>query len=214
MPAQDNDILVWNAARQQWVRSQSLPGDGLPQHGLSDSAKHASSIGQDRMMAADADGLPADAGFSKNEVMRKHDVWVCAYRNTSNQSLPAATWTKVEWNGESFDVGDDFDSVTNYRFVAPETGYYWVLASILFIPATSWAADADVRVAIYKNGALAKYGVFKPRDAAGTSAHTGQIFGLLSLAANHYIEIYVRSSQPAYVGWGASSSYLDISRVP
>ena len=53
-----------------------------------------------------------------------------AYRNTTNQAISDDSWTKVQLNAESFDIGGEFDSTTNYRFTATTTGYYLVCGQI------------------------------------------------------------------------------------
>jgi hypothetical protein len=54
-----------------------------------------------------------------------------AFRNTSAQSVTAATWTKVQLNGETFDTATCFDSTTTYRFTPNVAGYYSLLANLL-----------------------------------------------------------------------------------
>ena len=46
-----------------------------------------------------------------------------AYR-TSSQSLSSGTWTKVQFNNESFDPTNNYDPTTNYRFTPNVAGYY------------------------------------------------------------------------------------------
>jgi hypothetical protein len=49
-----------------------------------------------------------------------------AYRNTSTQTLSSGTTTKLQFNGESFDTDNCFDSTTNYRFTPNKAGYYQI----------------------------------------------------------------------------------------
>lgn len=79
-----------------------------------------------------------------------------AFRNTSAQSVTAATWTKVQLNGETFDTASCFDSTTNYRFTPNVAGYYSLMANIL--GETQTATTQYTRAAIYKNGASAAEG--------------------------------------------------------
>jgi hypothetical protein len=91
----------------------------------------------------------APAGGSSGPAFR-------AFRNTSAQSVTAATWTKVQLNGETFDTASCFDSTTNYRFTPNVSGYYSLLATIL--GETQTATTQYTQVAIYKNGSLASRG--------------------------------------------------------
>jgi hypothetical protein len=79
-----------------------------------------------------------------------------AFRNTSTQSVTAATWTKVQLNGETFDTASCFDSTTNFRFTPDVSGYYSLLANLL--GEVQSATTQFVSVAIYKNGASAAQG--------------------------------------------------------
>jgi hypothetical protein len=79
-----------------------------------------------------------------------------AFRNTSAQSVTAATWTKVQLNGETFDTASCFDSTTNFRFTPDVSGYYSLLANLL--GEVQSATTQFVSVAIYKNGANAAQG--------------------------------------------------------
>jgi hypothetical protein len=79
-----------------------------------------------------------------------------AFRNTSAQSVTAATWTKVQLNGETFDTATCFDSTTTYRFTPNVAGYYSLLANLL--GEVQSATTQYTTVAIYKNGAVAAQG--------------------------------------------------------
>jgi len=72
-----------------------------------------------------------------------------AYRITSNQSFSANVWTKVQFNGESYDTASCFDSTTNYRFTPNKAGYYQFNVS----PNIQRSGSGLLYGAIYKNGA-------------------------------------------------------------
>jgi len=75
-----------------------------------------------------ASGVPswaAPAGGSSGPAFR-------ANRATSNQSLTQDVFTKVQFNAESFDTDNCFDSTTNYRFTPNKSGYYLFQSNILF----------------------------------------------------------------------------------
>jgi hypothetical protein len=74
-----------------------------------------------------------------------------AYRTTSNQSLTANTWSKLQFNAEDFDTASAFDSTTNYSFTPQVAGYYQINLGIQFL------GTSIVAVAIYKNGSF--YGI-------------------------------------------------------
>lgn len=49
---------------------------------------------------------------------------------TKGQKKKAQTWEKIELKGESFDPGNNFDSISNYDFTIPVSGYYFVAGAI------------------------------------------------------------------------------------
>jgi hypothetical protein len=69
------------------------------------------------------------------------------WRVTSNQSITANTYTKVQFNAEQYDTDNCFDSTTNYRFTPNKAGYYLCTASLLFQGTTGWLENQ-----IYFNG--------------------------------------------------------------
>jgi hypothetical protein len=71
-----------------------------------------------------------------------------AATRTVAQSIPTATWTKVQFNSETFDEGSFYDSATNYRWTPP-AGNYVVSVHCDWYPTYA----GNFYVAIYKNGA-------------------------------------------------------------
>lgn len=72
-----------------------------------------------------------------------------AYRGTSDQSLTSGSWTKIQYNTESFDTDNCFDPTTNYRFTPTKAGYYSInIAAQLYADSAYWA-----QLKLYKNGA-------------------------------------------------------------
>lgn len=125
-----------------------------------------------------------------------------AYRNTSTQSLSGAT--KIQFNGESYDVKGEFDSATNYRFTATTTGKYVVCATINI---TS-PASAPV-VSIYVNGAAVSIST-----AAGTtSGISHSIMGIHALTATDYIEIFVNAGASGTVVNGEDTTFVAIHKL-
>lgn len=53
--------------------------------------------------------------------------------DNGGQLIPNASWTKVQFDGMSYDEHGEFDISTNYNFTATEEGYYQVNARIDFL---------------------------------------------------------------------------------
>jgi hypothetical protein len=64
------------------------------------------------------------------------------------QSFSNATFTKVQFNVETFDTNSNYDPTTNYRFTPTVAGYYQINANISFAGSSVGASQC----AIYKNG--------------------------------------------------------------
>jgi hypothetical protein len=78
-----------------------------------------------------------------------------AYRATSAQSFTAGVWSKVQFNAESYDTANCYDSTTNYRFTPNVAGYYSVNLSVNYSIASAASTSG---LALYKNASAAKYG--------------------------------------------------------
>jgi hypothetical protein len=70
------------------------------------------------------------------------------YRATSNQSISKQVFTKVQFNAESWDTDNCFDSTTNYRFTPNKAGYYSLTARIGF----NQSPNNLVVIELHKNG--------------------------------------------------------------
>lgn len=105
------------------------------------------------------------------------------HRNTSVQTVAHNSSTKIEFNGEKYDVQNEFDSSSNYRFTAKEAGKYLIHGTI-YIPTT--VADKKYSILLYINGG----------DKGGQHTHTSNTNGtsvlfsrIESLSANDYVEL-------------------------
>lgn len=65
----------------------------------------------------------------------------------SNQSISAATFTKVQFGSELFDTDNCFDPTTNYRFTPTTAGYYQMTGTVEFSGQTG-----RTFFSLYRNG--------------------------------------------------------------
>ena len=72
-----------------------------------------------------------------------------AYRS-GNQSLSDATTTKIQFNAETYDTANAFDSSTNYRFTPQTAGKYFLIGSF-FVGGSSQDTE-EAQIYLYKNG--------------------------------------------------------------
>jgi len=74
-----------------------------------------------------------------------------AYLSATQENLVDTNWTKVTLNTVNYDLGTNFDKVTNNRFVPPVSGLYAIRGKVDF---TNIVADKSYGVAIYVKNAM------------------------------------------------------------
>ena len=117
----------------------------------------------------------------------------------SIQSITQATFTKIQLNGEQFDVGGYFDSTTNYRWTPLVAGKYLVCAG-----ATYNGLDDQARnlIAVYKNGSSYLSAITK---SSGVDDNTSTISCVLDMnGSTDYLELYTYHSSAAAKNLGSA----------
>ena len=101
--------------------------------------------------------------------------------STSTQTFSAGTWTKCQFNNESFDTANAFDSTTNYRFTPQVAGYYQINTIFQVTTGQNYAG-----LGIYKNGSVYKY--VQSRQDQGYSIWLSDIIYLNG--STDYLEVF------------------------
>jgi hypothetical protein len=115
---------------------------------------------------------------------------------SGGQTVSNATFTKVQFNNETFDTANAFDSTTNYRFQPLIAGYYQINGiSVFSIVATGISQNA-----IYKNGSAFQYG---PASTTSTGSIVSAVVYLNG--STDYLELW------AYQSSGISATLLTTS---
>ena len=116
---------------------------------------------------------------------------------TTAQSFSNNTFTKAQFNIETFDTNTNYDNATNYRFTPTVAGYYQINGNIAF----AGSALGFVQVAIYKNGALFLMGSATANNTSiGGQANAS---GVISFnGSTDYVEFY---------GWQNSGGALALN---
>jgi hypothetical protein len=115
-----------------------------------------------------------------------------AYRNTSQQSFSQSTFVKIQFNAETFDTANCFDSTTNYRFTPTTAGYYEINLNVSYSGTNSGSLK---ELAIYKNGAVSSL-VFSSAGS-GTPGATCTVNGsdlIYFNGSTDYVEGYIYDS--------------------
>jgi hypothetical protein len=89
-----------------------------------------------------------------------------AHKNGTNQTIANATFTKVSFGAEVFDIGSNFD-LPNAKWTPP-AGVVVLAAIIHCNPVNTAAGDLNT-IALYKNGAQYRFGQQMPIAIAGGS---------------------------------------------
>lgn len=107
------------------------------------------------------------------------------FKGTAGQSIPASTWTKCILDDEQYDTDSEFDSATNYRFVAANAGYYAVKGVCSL---NGLVAGKRITLGIRVNGSIVHDKTF----AVGTTGNVRTDISVdLYLAATNYVEMWV-----------------------
>lgn len=127
--------------------------------------------------------------------INRKQIEVVAFRATtsSTSSIPDATHTKLIMNVEEYDYGNNYDAVTNFRFVAPVNGVYH------FNGAFSPTSDSRTRIilSLYKNGSPASRGIDLLVNGTSIQTKSAVVSDDLYLDAGQYVELFV------YTGGGS-----------
>jgi hypothetical protein len=112
-----------------------------------------------------------------------------ARKDSTGQSIAAATATKVTFVTEEFDEGGVYDNSTNHRFTPAIPGVYLISASIAI---TNHPAGKFCQIRATKNGSLMEdFTQFFINPSSGDQDTTsGQMTFLETFDADDYMEIF------------------------
>jgi len=120
----------------------------------------------------------------------------CVYLS-GNQSITATTWTKINFNTETFDTANAFDSTTNYRFTPQVAGYYQINGCA----AVNGTTTTQTGVAIYKNGSVFQYCSILGSTISG-STYTNSVLLYLN-GSSDYVELFAYGNGTSVTVTGA-----------
>jgi len=141
--------------------------------------------GSNSLISSDGSGT-----FTINNSVLKNTPAFQATR-TTNQTMSANTWQKVNFDSEIYDTDNAYDNSTNYRFTIPsgKGGKYSVSARVRLNDNGSNRMNG-VQLAIYKNGS--EYAKMQnTRITEEWNFWSTQIAVVGSFSAGDYLEIYL-----------------------
>jgi hypothetical protein len=123
---------------------------------------------------------------------------------TSSQSIPTATWTKINFGNELFDTDNCFDSTTNMRFTPTVAGKYLLHGHVNYDGSNG---GSYILCAIYKNGSQIfsnSYGSNNPCTLANSSNSAQFSIIVDANGSTDYFEVYGQhnsgSTRSVFVG--------------
>ena len=134
-----------------------------------------------------------------------------AYRDISNQSLAAATDTKVQLNAKSYDFRNWFDISTNYRYTiiySQANGQYLISAAVNFSPPSA-ASQATIWIA--KNGVSVSK--VQGQIQSGSYNLTLTVTDVIQLSSGDYIELWARCESTTAINYGSDRTFMAIAKL-
>jgi hypothetical protein len=110
--------------------------------------------------------------------------------NSAAQSFAHNTNAKVQFNSEVFDTGNNYDPTTNYRYVVPSDGKYFISAQIRMNGGGNTLTLGLFQ--LYLNGSSKVSSYWNTND--GEAAMVNNISIILDLSANDYLEMYYQNN--------------------
>ena len=161
----------------------------------------AAMVGNDLISGKDAlTSSPADTDellISDAGVLKRIDVSLVGGANTpyfeaylnSNQSISNETYTKVQFNTETYDTASDYDNSTNYRYTPTTSGKYYVYTRVQCdsLAASNLKAAA---VEIRKNGSTYFKNFDSQADNQSQECNLGA-HGIITMnGSSDYLEVF------------------------
>jgi hypothetical protein len=142
----------------------------------------------------------------------QYRIAVSAFRNGA-QNIGAGAFNTVQFNDEVFDVGLNYDSVTNFRFTAPQDRPYWLNALVTITPQAGNFAAGDLCMLTFNLNAgiteVWRYsGVIGTADA---SPRALPLTKLLRLAGTNYIVVQAFCTTAFAVSSGPALSFFEVT---
>ena len=144
----------------------------------------------------------------------------CMFRATmdTTQSLPNNTYTIMEFDTESFDVGSNFDTST-YKFTAPAAGKYWFNAAMR--SSSTHGSDDDLTIyfgdtSAGTDAAYASESQFNQVSGPAyvTSSNTMNISCIMDMDASDTASVYAHTETgPWTIGNGSTVTFFEGYRI-
>ncbi|MCD6126076.1 MAG: hypothetical protein J7J19_03610 [Thaumarchaeota archaeon] len=105
------------------------------------------------------------------------------YRSSTTQTIANNTETKVAYNAKIYDVQNEYDAFTNYRYTAKKSGYYLAIAQIKWVNFSQYATST---IHLIKSGSRVSRSVVV---SSKTKSFSVSIADIIFLDENDYLEV-------------------------
>ena len=153
--------------------------------------------------------IAADAAIAISKLATREEGFCKVDCCTSSLQVPWTTETIIDFGHRTIDVGDEFDHVTNHRFVASRAGLYLVLGQVWWL-----TVEANVKYEL-RIRRSAGQNVISSETFGTTCHHTQQVFGLISLAEGAWLQLraYHTNQDTARILGNVQETFLIVLRV-
>jgi len=151
-----------------------------------DNIKHQSSQGSGTItLGASGETIALASGAQVSGFTGQNYPAFRAYRSTS-QAIPSSTFTKIQFDTETFDTDSAYDNSTNYRFTPQVAGKYFFTTTIRMVGIST---ITNYQVYLYKNGSMHSRFANGGTHAANPSNSVSDIVTMNG--STDYVEVFV-----------------------
>lgn len=129
------------------------------------------------------------------------------YLSSASQVLGSGSsgWTKVQFNAETSDPNNNFDSTTNYEYTIPKTGVYSVTGDLAVSPTTQ-----SVLAGVYLDGTRSKVCAGTPTGASSNGLFVNYSANIHATAGQK-LTIFARGNSSSVTLSGGSPDFTWLS---
>ncbi len=125
--------------------------------------------------------------------------------NSVKQTLSAATWSKIQFSTENYDMQGSYDP-TLHRFTAPQKGLYQINVSVVFLNPQGQPCE----LTLYQNGFNIRRLAYQPSNSVHSACAVGNATILLN--AGDYIEIFGVCNATTELSLGFDNNF-EVTRI-
>lgn len=160
--------------------------------------------------------LIADSAQSAGIAWSSGSSYARYYRSTT-QTISNDTVTIVDFASSDFDTDSAVTTGASWKYTVPtgKTGYYLVIASVVFDSSASWEQGELAYIRIFKNGGTNAFLDYRVMQGTGTYGFNLVGGTVISLAAADYIDVrvYQNSDASATISALGNGNHIAIARI-